>query len=80
MTDWVTTSTDMRRNKHRRKGEINGPFSWGSVLDFFAWAVILAALFYVCFLGGRFYESAKKDTVHPSIYAKDLKSFRIGGH
>jgi hypothetical protein len=71
----------MRRPYHRRRGEINGPFSWWSVLDFFSWVVILAALFYVCFLGGRWYESAnKKDTVHPASIAKEYKDFRVRGH
>jgi magnesium-transporting ATPase (P-type) len=73
-------TAEMRRSHHRRKGETNGPFSWGSMLDFFVWAVILAALFYVCFLGGRWYESAKKDTVHPASIAKEYKSFRIPGN
>ena len=77
----VTRMTDMRRCYHRRKGEINGPFSWGSIIDFFTWAVILAALFYVCFLTGRWYESAQKaDTVHPATIANQYKSFRVSSH
>lgn len=71
---------DMRRPHNRRKGEIDGPFDWGSVRDFFTWAVILAALFYVCFLGGRWYESAQKDTVHPASIAKEYKAFRVRGN
>ena len=78
--DWAKTQTDMRRPHHRRKGEINGPFSWGSVLDFFVWAIILAALFYVCFIGGRWFESAQKDSVHWATIAKEYKAFRIQPH
>ena len=72
---------EMRRPKTRRRGEENGPFSWWSVLDFFTWAVILAALFYVCFLGGRYFESHKaKDTIHPASIAKEYKAYRIPGN
>ena len=78
--EWTRCLVDMRRNYHRRKGEIDGPFSWGSVLDLFSWAVILLALFYVCFLGGRWYESAKKDGVHPASIATEYKAFRVRGN
>jgi hypothetical protein len=78
--DWSKTQAEMRRQHHRRRGEINGPFSWGSVLNFFTWAVILAALFYVCFISGRWYEQAQKDTVHPASIATEYKDFRVRGH
>jgi hypothetical protein len=71
---------NMRRNYHRRKGEINGAFSWGTWINFFVGVVILAALFYICFMGGRWFESNQKDTVHPASIAQEYKSFRIPGN
>jgi hypothetical protein len=72
---------DMRRQHFRRKGEMDGPFSWGSVIDFFVWAVILAALFYGFFTFGRWYEQDyKQDKVSPAEIHKEFKSSRIMGH
>ncbi len=71
---------DMRKPKERRRGEIHGPFSWGTVLNAFVMILIFMALGYISFGFGRHYESVKDHNVFDPATYKEYKTFRIQGN
>ncbi len=72
---------DMRKPKERRRGEIHGPFCWGTVLNAFVMIVITLAIGYTCFMIGRHYETVmQKQTVDQTAIYKEYKAYRVGSH
>ncbi len=74
---------DMRKPFYRRKGEQNGKFHWGTILNIFVMLSVVAAISYVSFGLGRHFETLereKKAAVDQSTLYKEYKSYRVGSH
>ena len=72
--EWAKTLTEMRRPHARRKGELNGPFSWWAVFDAFVILLIALAMTYIGFMLGRWYCEASHDTpVSQTSIARSIK-------
>jgi hypothetical protein len=74
---------EKRRPKFRRRGEKDGKFHWGTILNIFVMLSVVAAISYVSFGLGRHYETLereKKAAVDQSTLYKEYKSYRVGSH
>jgi hypothetical protein len=72
---------DCRSPKYRRKGECDGRFSWGVVVDAFVLIIISLAIFAVGFWTGTHYAKVSiQDIVNPATIFSQYKSSRVHGH
>ena len=78
--EWTKVQANMRKPKERRRGERNGSFSWGHIIDTFVIVCIALAMAYTGFMLGRHYESVNKAPVNQAIIWKEFKASRVAGH